>query len=67
MSSNLQLTKERLFCTSNVSEKYRVHLLFGPWPTEDEIINFCNGGPGHFGGEVSLTNSNESEVTVYID
>jgi len=37
-----------------------------PWPTNTALINFCDDGPGNFGGSVNI-NGNIAYVKVYVD
>jgi hypothetical protein len=64
---NIKMTKEEIY-NNGLSVIYRVKLLEGEWPINQDLYTYCNGSPFHYGGSIiRYISEKEREVKVYID
>ncbi len=45
---------------------YNVHKVSGEWPSDEELMGFCDNRTGYFGGSV-VKGEDAATVTCYID
>lgn len=53
--------------TTRSTHYYEVKLYAGHWPTDNELIDLCDGGSTNFGGKVVKLSATQAEVSVYVD